>query len=171
MRGAAPAALGQLEHAVGEFSDGRYGPRVAAQAQRLLKFRGQLRRLDRVFRKRGGEQGLGGGERFLADHRRRARRRLLGRRFAKLELKTPAMLADFGIGPDFERADFGQLRAELDGHQALARFAEAQNGVQRGVQMRLAVRRSVREFDYIAGLVLGARTRTVEAERYRLVGY
>ena len=29
------------------------------------------------------------------------------------------MLADFGIGPDFQRADLGQMRAQFYRHQAL----------------------------------------------------
>ena len=45
----------------------------------------------------------------------------------------------FRLGPDFERPDFGELRAQLDRHQTLARFAESQHGVERSMQMQFAL--------------------------------
>ena len=85
----------------------------------------------------------------------------------KLKLQTPAVLADLRIAPGFERADFRQPRAQLHRYQPLAAFAEANHGFERRVLMNLFARG---ELDHFARLVVGARQRTDEAERDRLVG-
>ena len=45
----------------------------------------------------------------------------------QLELQTPAVLADFRIGPDFERAHFGEMRAQLHGNQSLAGLCRSES--------------------------------------------
>jgi hypothetical protein len=52
--------------------------------------------------------------------------------------KSPVMIADFGIGPNFERAHLREMRAQFHRHQPLARFAETDDGIQRGMQMQIA---------------------------------
>ncbi len=76
VRRAALAPLRQLQHAIGDFSDRRKRPRIAAQAQRLLELRGHLLRCERGVSERCRNQSLGRRQRFIADHCRWSRRRL-----------------------------------------------------------------------------------------------
>jgi hypothetical protein len=55
------------------------------------------------------------------------------RGLAQLELQTPAIVADLGIAPGFERAGFRQARAQFHRHQPLAALAEANHGFERRV--------------------------------------
>ena len=64
-----------------------------------------------IARKRRGDQGFGDKQGFVADHGAGAHGGLLFRGFAEFELQAPAVFALLGVGPDFERADFGELRA------------------------------------------------------------
>ena len=86
---------------------------------------------------------------------------------AQFELEPPAVLADFGIGPEFERADLREVGAELYGHETLlGRLAEADDGVERRVLVEVRARwRST-----LAGCVVGAGERAVEAEADGAVG-
>ncbi len=90
---------------------------------------GKVRGFDGVSRKRPGEQRHSRGDRLVAEDRGGPRGGSLRSGLAQLELQPPAVFTGLGIGPDFDGADFGQLRAELDGHQALAGFPETQQGV------------------------------------------
>ena len=71
--------------------------------------------------------------------------------FAQLELQPPAMLADFRIGPDFERADFGQTCAPASPAPAARRLCRsaARRSAARADAGPLALRRKV---DDVAGL-------------------
>ena len=78
------------------------------------------------------------------------------------------MFADSRIGPDFERADFGQSHAQLHRDGTLfGLLAEADHGLQRRVQVQVGIVRI--ELDHVAELVLGAHERTVQPERDGLV--
>ncbi len=109
-------------------------------------------------------------QRLLADHRRGfALHRLLGGFLAQFELQAPAVVADLRFAPRFERADLREPRAQFHRDQPLlGLLAEADDGVQRRVPVQVGVARG--EFDHVAQLVVGARERTVEAERDRAVG-
>ena len=62
------------------------------------------------------------------------------RGFAQFELQAPAIVADFRFAPAFERADFGEARAQFDGDQALfGLLAEADDGVERGVDVKVGI--------------------------------
>ena len=141
VRGAALAAVGQFQHAVGELADGRERPGVAAQAERLFEPARAVAPAADV--PSANAAGISASATTSASSLITAAGRdggLLAAGFAQLELQAPAVLALFRIGPDFERADFGELRAELHRHQSLAGFSEAQYGVERGMQMQLARR-------------------------------
>ena len=110
-------------------------------------------------------------ERLLADHRggfALGGLRLRGL-LAQLELQAPAVVADFRFAPGFERADFGEARAQLDRDQALlGLLAEADDGVERRVHVQVGI--GGIEFEHLAELVVGAGERAVEAEGDGAVG-
>ena len=84
---------------------------------------------------------------------------------AQLELQAPAVVADLRFAPGFDGSDFGETRAQLHRHQALAGLAEADDGVERRVRVQAFIAR--REFDYAAERIFGPRERAVEAETKR----
>ncbi len=87
------------------------GQELRPEAKSLFEARRELRGFDGVVRKCRRDQGLGDNQGFVADHGAGAHGGLLLRGFAEFELQAPAMLALFRVGPDFERADFGEFRA------------------------------------------------------------
>ena len=88
---------------------------------------------------------------------------VVGGLFAELELEAPAVVADLGFAPGFERADLGEAGAQFDRDQALlGLLAEADDGVEGAWHVQLGIGGG--EFDDLAQLVLGARERAVEAE-------
>ena len=82
--------------------------------------------------------------------------------FAEFELETPTVVTDLRITPDFERADGGELGAEADGDEPLARgFAEADEGLKRGVGVEFGFGGEV---DHVADVIFRTVQRAVEAE-------
>jgi hypothetical protein len=78
---------------------------------------------------------------FVADHGSGlALYGLDGGCFAQLELQTPAIVADFGVAPGFERAYISEMRADFHRHETLAGLlAEADYGVERSVCVQVLV--------------------------------
>ena len=145
------------------------GQEVRPRASDLFEFGGEILGRERAGGERGGEERFGRLQRFVADDGGGTAGGFRGG-LAQFELQAPALLADFRIGPDFEGADFGELGAELDGDEALALFAEADDGVERGVEMEFVAEGFGREIERVAEFVFGAAERAVEAEGDGLVG-
>ena len=169
VRGAAFAVFDLFEEDVRQTARHIHRPGVAAQSQCGFEPRGKF--FGRYGARREGRphQFAGRFHRFAAHHRRRTRAALptVRGRFAKLELQTPAVVADFGIAPGFERAGFGQPRAQFHRHQPLAALAETNHRFERRVLVEFFV---FGELHHFAGLIVGAGKRTDQAERDRLVG-
>ena len=150
--GAAFALFDLFEEDVGQAAGDIDGPGIASQAERGFEARGQFFGRDcRPSTKAARTSVAGGIHGFLADHGGGAARDGSGRcgGLAQLELQTPAVLADLRIAPGFERADFGEPRAEFHGNQAFAAFAEANDGFERRVLVKLF---SGAELHHFAGL-------------------
>jgi hypothetical protein len=110
--------------------------------------------------------------RFGADQSDRPRLlRLLGQhRLAQFELQPPAMLADLRLGPDFERADFGEMRAQPHRHQPLlGLLAESDHRLQRRMLVQRRAGRGRGKFDDVARGIVGALERAVQPEGDRFV--
>ena len=111
-----------------QFADRAQRPRIAAQAQSLFQLGRQLLRFERSpSENTAGIRASAAASASSLITAAGFREHSLRGSLAQLELQAPAMVADLGIRPDFERAHFRQLRAQLHGHHPLARFAEAQN--------------------------------------------
>ena len=131
------------EERVGQLADGRERPGVPAEPQGLLQLRGSssgARAISRSARRlaRSARASLCSASSLIDRRRPCARRGCCRGGFAQLELQSPAILADLRFGPDFERADFGEPRAELHRDKPLlGLLAEADHGVQRRVQVQI----------------------------------
>src|SRR5207302_4111681 len=112
--GAFLAPAGMSEESVGQLPDGGEGPTVLAESHGLLEFGGQLFGCDGGLggsRKDGLDERDGGLERLVADDGGGfALGGMHGGELAQLELEIPACVADIGIAPGFERADFSEAR-------------------------------------------------------------
>jgi hypothetical protein len=73
----------------------------------------------------------------------------------------PAIVADFRFAPGFQRADFGEPRAQLHRESAAPR-PSCRSGSRRSAARACAGRRRRGEFHHVAQLVVGARERAVQ---------